>query len=642
MRGLDSSKLLRHRKLFARHKTAWHAAGKSALLAVGSFVLSGATLFGQALPLAACLVAALPLGSAPPVAAIGAVLGYFLRCEAATAAEYTALTILMLAAQAVFQGTKLPMLSWFMPSMAAGVSAVLGGLSVLGGGLQWSVLLMKISLCAAGTMAFRRALAGNQRAAIVLAAAVLSGLSAFSLPIDLGFLAGCALCAGSGEMTVAAMAGIALDLTGSYGQSALAALVLPSLFCRLLTKNDKALTAAAYVLMPSAVMICFDQWRVGIFTANILGAAVGLALQSYAPLGLFSRVREGANARLEQAARVLETLKQQLPEEVFSSSNSEAEEVYDAAAERVCRCCPRFHRCWEHYAAQTYEALSAAAHRIIERGLAEAEDFPLRFREQCCHIEGFVIALNQELEGMLYRRRYRMQLRESRQVVAQELSCIAAYLRAAQNEQAPLRECLFLPQVGICALAKDGISGDRGAYFSGTNGDFYVLLCDGMGTGDAAAVSSGQTVRLLQSLLRSGLAPTSALQMLNAAEILRGTGCYTTVDLLHIDLQKATARLYKWGGAASFLREDEEIRRFSAPDVPPGFGVEQKAQEYAISFQHEQMLVLSTDGADAELIESTLASYHGHSARELATLLIAAAQGDDDMTAVTVCLRPRV
>ena len=108
-------------------------AKKGAFFAFSGFVLSGVKLFSQPLPIAACLVAALPMGSQPILAAVGAIVGYFLRCDAAFAAEYTAVTLLMLAAVSVFHGTRLPSSPWFMSLMAAGVSAVLGGLGILGG-----------------------------------------------------------------------------------------------------------------------------------------------------------------------------------------------------------------------------------------------------------------------------------------------------------------------------------------------------------------------------------------------------------------------------------------------------------------------------------------------------------------------------
>ena len=239
---------------------------------------------------------------------------------------------------------------------------------------------------------------------------------------------------------------------------------------------------------------------------------------------------------------------------------------------------------------------------------------------------------------MLYRRRYRMQLNESRQALAQELDCIAQYLRAAQNEP---KSCVqnFQPQVGICAVGKQGerISGDRGVCFSGANGDFFVLLCDGMGTGEGASESCEQTVRFLQKLLKSGLAPMSALKLLNGNEILSG-GRYTTVDLLHADLGSGTATIYKWGAVSSYLRSSGEVQTIGEASSPPGLSVTEEPTVHPVCLKREEILLLVSDGADSENVQKIFSSYRGNSPRELAALLAGTAV-EDDMTAVAVTLR---
>ena len=71
------------------------------LLGLCCYVMSGASLFSQPLPLSACVVTVLPMGWRPILATVGAILGYFAHCDAAAAAEFTAVSLLSLAAVAV-------------------------------------------------------------------------------------------------------------------------------------------------------------------------------------------------------------------------------------------------------------------------------------------------------------------------------------------------------------------------------------------------------------------------------------------------------------------------------------------------------------------------------------------------------------
>lgn len=609
-------------------------------VAAFGFVLSGATLFSRPLPPAACLVAAFPMGAEAILATVGAVSGYFLRCEVAFAAEYAAQAMLMLAAVCVFQGTTLLSAEWFMPTVAASVSAIFGGLCLLGGGLQWSLFVTKILLSAVATAAFRRALRQNRT--ILWSAALVSGLAGTGWAVDPAIVAACCLCCKAASVQTAAVLGLTLALSGGYGLSALPALLVPTMALSQIRSERRELSAPLFCVLSLATSLCFGELTVGRAVSVLVGSVGGALLLRFLPVPLRAPQTAEASDRLLQAAETLELLRDFMPREELTLPCNEAEDVYDAAAERVCRCCPRFHRCWEQNAAVTYEALSAAAHPIIARGTAKAEDFSEAFRDNCCHMEGFLVALNQELEGTLYRRRYRMQLRESRQVIARQLETMAQYLRA-RRDHSVRRKHRFAPQVGVSAMGRHGsrFNGDTGAYFMGEDAKFYVLLCDGMGTGAAAQAESGDTVRLLQRLLQGGFSPESALRLLNGAELLRGTSRFSTVDLLQVNLCDGAATLYKWGAAPSYLRSGERVTAVGAASPPPGFSPNCEAARYPLDLKNGQILTMATDGADPAQLSEAMDAYDGDSPRELAALLIATAQGDDDMTVVTVSLHEK-
>lgn len=649
MKGIGVQKLLTNKRelLRGRNLSERGALLRDCLLMLfGGFLLSGARLRGGALPFAACLVAAQPFGLRSVAAALGACIGYFFRCDGVEAAEQIALCLMALAQTAVFQGTRLPRFRWFYPCLTAGVCAVLTGVSLFDGQGELLLWAVRAALAGIGCAVFRSALRGNSTARVLLTAAVAAGASTLLPDVDLGLLCAVALCAATQELLPAAVLGIALDAFGATNHAA-AALLLPAVLCRRFPRMEqKALCTLCFAVLPNLVMVLLADMSVGNCMVICAGAALGIPLRKLGWHEIAEDSPDAAGARLENAAQVLELLQRRLPQSAENPSASEAESVYDGAAERVCRCCARFHRCWEHRAEETYEALTGAARRIIERGKAEAEDFPESFRDNCCHLEGFVTAINGELEGMLFRRRYRMELQESRCVLEQELGCIAEYLRAmeAQKPISRTAELSFVPEVGICSVGKNGsrVSGDRGACFRGVRGDYFVLLCDGMGTGAEASRLSAETVQLLERLLRSGLAPEAALQIYNGAEVLRGSERFTTIDLLCIDLFSGDAVLYKWGSAPSYWRDSSEAKKIGTAAPPPGVGVggENTPERHRLSLKRGEMLVLISDGAGGAQTEAAIAAYSGESARELAALLISGLPAEDDMTAVAVSLRP--
>ena len=649
MKGTGVQKLLPNRRNLLRGRDLGERGvllRDCLLMLAGGFLLSGAQLNGNALPLAACLVAAQPFGLRAVGAAVGACIGYFMRCDGAEAAELIALCLMSLAQTAVFQGTRLPRFRWFYPCLTAGVCAVLCGVGLLGG--QGEVLLWAVRVGLAGICCwvFRNALRGNASSRVLLASAVMAGLSPLVPKADLGLLCAVALSAATQELLPAAVMGIALDIFGATNHAAIA-LLLPAVLCRRFSRTEhRTLCTLAFAVVPNLILLLFREASAGSCMVICAGAALGALARQLGWREMTENTSDTALARLENAAQVLELLQRRLPQSAENPSASEAESVYDGAAERVCRCCARFHRCWEHRAEETYAALTGAARQIIERGTAMTEDFPQSFRDNCCHMEGFVTAINGELEGMLFRRRYRMELQESRRVIEQELLCIAEYLRAVESQQTSCAaaELSYVPEVGICSVGKNGsrVSGDRGACFRGVRGDYYVLLCDGMGTGAEASRLSAETVQLLERLLRAGLAPDAALQIYNGAEVLRGAERFTTIDLLCLDLFRGEAVLYKWGSAPSYWRSHSEAKKIGTAAPPPGVGVggENTPERHRLSLKRGEMLVLISDGAGGAQTEAAIAAYSGESARELAALLISGLPAEDDMTAVAVSLRP--
>ena len=164
--------------------------GQCLLSLLGGWIFAGAKIYGQALPLGACFVAAQALSLRTWAALAGALLGYFMGCEPAQAMEFSALTILMPVTRLLFQGTSLPEKKWFMPLCCGTIAGVLGAVRLIGvPELSTVFWLSKCLLGALCTDAFSRTFRGNPRARVIFAGALILGLSGKGQYINLGLLA---------------------------------------------------------------------------------------------------------------------------------------------------------------------------------------------------------------------------------------------------------------------------------------------------------------------------------------------------------------------------------------------------------------------------------------------------------------------
>ena len=615
------------------------------LSGVGGLILGGGTYMGQALPLGASLIAAQSPGERAFGATVGAIVGYFLRCEPAEAVEYTAVSLLMLLTLFLFQGTALHGYKWFMPLCCMMVCGVMDGVRSLSAAdvaiFPW---VCKGLTGALATYIFRRAMIGQRWAWVLLVGTMVFSLGGSGKYVDLGLLLGILIASVTGEMIPGTVMGMALDLCVGYDFPMTFVIAFPAICYNLFPYKKRWVKGILYGLLPIGVLIAFGDRELSQLISVAVGAVVG-TLCSYSPsltpevTAVENRGREQAQ---EQAVAVLEALGMELPDDPEWSAK-ERDRIFDGVGDRLCRNCTGFRQCWGVMGLETYESLVSASAKILERGVAHESDFPQSFRDRCCCLPEFIRGINGELEAMLYRRRYDSLLRENRRLLEQEYRLLARLIRKGGKSHRTVGERRYTPLVSICSARKEGISGDRGVCFLAPNGSYYVILCDGMGTGEEAAGLSGYAVRLMEKFLRSGLSPTEALSLFNGNMTLRGCGTFSTIDLLRLDLQSGMAYLYKWGGAPSFWREGEKTRKIGNPSPPPGVGIGGKdlPEKFKLSMGYGQYLVLISDGVYCEDTEDVIGSSGALSPRELAATLVSNVIGDDDMTAIVVTLERR-
>ncbi len=357
--------------------------------------------------------------------------------------------------------------------------------------------------------------------------------------------------------------------------------------------------------------------------------------------------RPAPAARQTRASRAADSLRyagKLLQEQSVSDRPSDVAALYDSVSDCVCLRCPGYHSCWESAADETYHALRAAAAQFLPRGTAVAADFPAPFFSRCRRLDSFVAAINQELNARLSNLQASRRLAEYRAVLSEHYRILGRLISDRRPATAK-GEVRFRPELGVRALGRRGsrISGDRGACFV-ESGMLYLLLCDGMGTGPDAAQEAKSAITLIGSFLRAGALPEEALELLSGIYILRGNGCFSTVDLLVADLSTGTGELYKWGAAPSYLMSGKTVKKIGTAAPPPGVSVQDGArpERQRLSLQRGEKLVLVSDGASGLKTEACLAALAAEEPQTIASEVVAqhAEDGEDDMSAVVLRLRP--
>ena len=180
-------------------------------------------------------------------------------------------------------------------------------------------------------------------------------------------------------------------------------------------------------------------------------------------------------------------------------------------------------------------------------------------------------------------------------------------------------------------------------WFSGTECRYYLLLCDGMGTGAGAAEEAKMAGNVLRRLLMAGFPAQYALRSVNSLCTLRGKAGVVTLDLAEFRLDTGKVSVYKWGAAPSWLLLNTGAEQIGSGSMPPGISITDIRETVdSFTMRHGEMLVLLSDGVDATSALKDPVALLNDSPGAVAARLLERGRGDgmDDATAAVICLDP--
>lgn len=567
----------------------------------GGMVLSGMQLWGRMQPAAVGLVTRFR-GWRCCAAAVGCAAGYLLfwgRAGWQGAAWVLGAFILALLTPAKQPRLWLASLSI---CMVAGISLIFGsGGLILGGTVlaaslsallaAWDSPLTKYLTWGAGVMALGcrspnlAALAGGFGAA----ALPLPGALAVSLGADLG----------SGWYF------LTLGTSLNYYLSR----IFPGKECC----RGASLAASLVLLM---LITQNRQWQ--LLLLAVLGGWAGALVPLPAP----RRGRVGAaQVQLEGAARVLTRLQRQLLDWV--SPPPDVAGLTEELRRGTCGVCPCRTGCMEQKT-MTAEMLEGDAPFLCRKSAAVMPELS-------------------STRKMLKRMHlFRAKQEEYRLALVQQYGFLADALRELADRLPGLHPARprYRVQVSARSRSKQESDGDRVSAFAAPGGKFYVLLCDGMGTGSEAAAESREAAGLMTQMLRSGLSPGAALGSVNSQLALTGRGGAVTVDLAELHPDTGRVWLYKWGAQPSWLIRRRRGVEVGSSGPPPGLGVTQGRESVSrVHLLPGDTLLLLSDGIGTANASAWARIACDTPPGDLAAQILRTSAQPDDATAVVIRMK---
>lgn len=603
---------------------------------LGGFCLSAASLGGYPQPFAIGLVLVFP-GWQGLCAAGGSYIGYLVfwgsygRLSLGWSVAALAVTLVLGGTVLVRQA---PLL---LPALGCLIVAAAGTL----GQAIWQIpgppvpmYLLQVVLAGGGTYLFALVLEKRTPIANWLAwgVGVLALAQIMPIPyLGLGYVAAGALMV-AGAFPAAAMAGLALDLAQITPVPMTAVLTAGYLLRFFPFKRG------VYLLPGLMYVLLMSLWGQLDFYP-LPGLVLGGLLGKYLPVSAAAPHRRGETGvlqvRLEMVCGVLaqtEQLLSQVPEVPV-----DREALMAKAAEAACQGCPCARSCKDSKRIAQLPAL------LLQKPLLTSQELPI-----VCRKSGrFLAQLHRSQEQLRSICADRERQREYRAAVIQQYRFLEGYLQELSDtlgRRKNVSPCLFRPVVYFYGNRPQGENGDYCQEFPGIEDTYYVLLCDGMGTG-SGAVGDGRTAgNMLKKLLSAGYPAEYALRSLNSLCVLAERPGAVTFDLVQLHLNTGKGTLYKWGAVPSYVISRLGVRKVGTASPPPGLSVTdiQESRE-EVSLRRGESLVLVSDGIPEEEAQLCCTQGQNLSPGELATQLICCGRqsGQDDATVVIVRLESR-
>lgn len=601
--------------------------GGVVLLCGGSgFLLSAASLGNYPQPLAMGLILAMS-GWHAAAMSLGAMLGYwvFWGIAGLQGLVWSASGGLLALLLARHIPEEQPLI---FPAISAFLTALTGLLFqlVLRDTVPVPVYFLRIVLAAGAGLLFPVAL-GRRTAVtdwLVGGVAVLALAQASPVPyLGLGYLAAGALAVGS-AFPAAVLGGLGLDLAQVTRIPMTAVLCLAGVI-RMIPFERKWMRCLAPGAAGLVVMAICGIRDYTPLPGLILGGGLGMLM----PPSQETARRRGetglAQVRLELGAEVLGATQQLFLETAPPPVDASA--VLQKVRQRACGSCSARNSCPQQ---------SSLDISLLQNPLDA----------QCRKSGRLIPELRRGQEQLKLLKADSARQSEYRAAMVQQYQFLGDFLRRLADDlprrgQRP--RAWFRAEAAARSRSKELANGDRCLAFPGPECRYYVLLCDGMGTGLGAAQEGQSAISLLRQMLTAGFPAAHALRTLNSILALRGSAGAVTVDLAELYLDTGHATLYKWGAAPSWLLRRGSAEKIGTATPPPGLSVtESRETVEKLSLRRGEALVLLSDGVDGEGISRRSDLTPDMPPGELAAKILEYGRGKqmDDATAAVIRLRP--
>ncbi len=521
------------------------SAVKQLLLAAQQFalcaVLARGTIFGEYAPFGVAMVGAVCVVSSGFGAVLGAFFGYLILTSSISGVGNSAAVLLTMACSHIFSDFNCVTSAWFMPLVATACFGACSFVFLPPMTASTAAIFICILVLTFGSAYFYRIslLPPNEDSVMLRPGALLVLLTTLLVSVSdlsvggivtparvaaLTLVMGATYVGGSSAGTAAGIAfGVTMD--AAAGRSALFACTygFGALISGGFRGGNRQVFAAIYLCAGTAAALLGAEHP--LFVSSIAEGILAAVFFAVIPTHVWLYLRETllpSQPELTDAVRRIRTNARRYAGDAAQAfyemylgmssgltqgrrtASEDTREVFDHAAEQICCKCSLCASCWEHDYIGTLNALNDVSLAMLQRGRAQAADFPSHFSARCIRFPEFVRAINETFVLLQQKREYQSKCEENRSLLAQQYAGLTGILQHLGTDLSqdvvtlPARErqvrryAAAFGTIEQVAVYRDG-SGRLRIELGGRQLDAFLTQKDGFAAGLAALLGIGLT-----------------------------------------------------------------------------------------------------------------------------------------------------
>lgn len=219
--------------------------------------------------------------------------------------------------------------------------------------------------------------------------------------------------------------------------------------------------------------------------------------------------------------------------------------------------------------------------------------------------EKFDGRLEIHIQGRTWRGRY-VTTREAAEMLSEELGILVQPAEECrkffprEEDCFVFEECARLrAETGVSRLPREGeeISGDTFSCLSLSEGELFLALSDGMGSGDAAYQESEMVIDLLEQMTEAGFSEASAIRLINSLYMSQEENrSFATADITLFNLYEQTCHFVKCGASTTYLYHGGELLSVEGEALPIGIMAQMEPYMRTSGIDGGDCVIMMTDG----------------------------------------------